>query len=55
MVNFLEFVMAMTAVCVAVTLYSVLRRRRRPAKTWGIAAAAGIVVCAALELYLRMG
>ena len=52
MVNLLEFLYAATAVCIAVTLYQLWRRRRGAAKFWGTAAAVGIAGCAALALYL---
>jgi len=52
MVNLLELLYAATAVCLGVTLYLALRKRRRAAKRWGTAAAVGIAGCAALAVYL---
>jgi len=55
MVNFLEFLWAVSAICVIVTLVNAFRRRRRAATRWGMAALAGIVFCIVLELSLPAG
>ena len=62
MVNLLEALYVVSAVCLAVTLYHAWRvartdagragRHRRLLKGWGAATLAGVLVCAALYAYL---
>jgi hypothetical protein len=54
MVNFVEFLLALAAVCVVIALVLYLKRRRAQARRFALGGAVTGIIAIALELYLRI-